>query len=205
MSEFTQSDTNEVIEITCSNEVLDISGGAEFKKTEKQLREEAFIKQRELQITRIKEESVNMICRQTELSEDEAKKQLEEVNYDYMKVLNKYFGVIEKQKEEKGSTNQQIYGEIRNLMDTGAKNFRLERERNEEIQKMKEKQEEIYRQRVAHMKKIKADEVRKINESQLEKVDENDVDENEDDRSPWSEIINPVVDVTEQFWESEHL
>ena len=40
MSEFTQSDTNEVIEITCSNEVLDISGGAEFKKTEKQLREE---------------------------------------------------------------------------------------------------------------------------------------------------------------------
>ena len=181
MSEFTQSDTNEVIEITCSNEVLDISGGAEFKKTEKQLREEAFIKQRELQITRIKEESVNMICRQTELSEDEAKKQLEEVNYDYMKVLNKYFGVIEKQKEEKGSTNQQIYGEIRNLMDTGAKNFRLERERNEEVQKMKEKQEEIYRQRVAYMKKIKADEVRKTNESKLEQVDENEVDENEVD------------------------
>jgi hypothetical protein len=183
MSEFTQSDTNEVIEITCSNEVLDISGGAEFKKTEKQLREEAFIKQRELQITRIKEESVNMICRQTELSEDEAKKQLEEVNYDYMKVLNKYFGVIEKQKEEKGSTNQQIYGEIRNLMDTGAKNFRLERERNEEIQKMKEKQEEIYRQRVAYMKKIKADEVRKTNESKLEQVDENEVDENEADEN----------------------
>ena len=183
MSEFTQSDTNEVIEITCSNEVLDISGGAEFKKTEKQLREEAFIKQRELQITRIKEESVNMICRQTELSEDEAKKQLEEVNYDYMKVLNKYFGVIEKQKEEKGSTNQQIYGEIRNLMDTGAKNFRLERERNEEVQKMKEKQEEIYRQRVAYMKKIKADEVRKTNESKLEQVDENEVDENEADEN----------------------
>jgi hypothetical protein len=183
MSEFTQSDTNEVIEITCSNEVLDISGGAEFKKTEKQLREEAFIKQRELQITRIKEESVNMICRQTELSEDEAKKQLEEVNYDYMKVLNKYFGVIEKQKEDKGSTNQQIYGEIRNLMDTGAKNFRLERERNEEIQKMKEKQEEIYRQRVAYMKKIKADEVRKTNESKLEQVDENEVDENEADEN----------------------
>jgi hypothetical protein len=183
MSEFTQSDTNEVIEITCSNEVLDISGGAEFKKTEKQLREEAFIKQRELQITRIKEESVNMICRQTEFSEDEAKKQLEEVNYDYMKVLNKYFGVTEKQKEDKGSTNQQIYGEIRNLMDTGAKNFRLERERNEEIQKMKEKQEEIYRQRVAHMKKIKADEVRKTNESKLEQVDENEVDENEVDEN----------------------
>jgi hypothetical protein len=176
MSEFTQSDTNEIIEITCSNEVLDISGGGEFKKTEKQLREEAFIKQRELQITRIKEESVNMICRQTELSNDEAKKQLEEVNYDYMKVLNKYFGVTEKQKEEKGSTNQQIYGEIRNLMDTGAKNFRLERERNEQIQKMKEKQEEIYRQRVAHMKKIK-EEAKK----QLEVVEEVVETETEED------------------------
>ena len=66
-------------------------------------------------------------------------------------------------------------------MDTGAKNFRLERERNEEVQKMKEKQEEIYRQRVAYMKKIKADEVRKTNESKLEQVDENEVDENEVD------------------------
>lgn len=176
MSEFTQSDTNEVIEITCSNEVLDISGGGEFKKTEKQLREEAFIKQREFQITRIKEESVNMICRQTELSEDEAKKQLEEAKYDYMTVLNKYFGVEDKKKEQTGSINQQIYGEIRNLMDTGAKNFRLERERNEQIQKMKEKQEEIYRQRVAHMKKLKEDEVIKKNKSKLEKVDENEED-----------------------------
>jgi len=176
MSEFTQSDTNEVIEITCSNEVLDISGGAEFKKTEKQLREEAFIKQREFQITRIKEESVNMICRQTELSEDEAKKQLEEAKYDYMTVLNKYFGVEDKKKDQTGSINQQIYGEIRNLMDTGAKNFRLERERNEQIQKMKEKQEEIYRQRVAHIKKIK-EEAKK----QLEVVEEVVETETEED------------------------
>lgn len=171
MSEFTQSNTNEVIEITYSNDVLDISGGTEFKKTEQQLREEALIKQRELQLTRIKEESVNMICRQTELSNDEAKEQLEEVNYDYMKVLNKYFGVKEKQKEERGTTNQQIYGEIRNLMDTGAKNFRLERERNEQIQKMKEKQEEIYRDKLASIKKMKDDA-----KKQLEIVEETEED-----------------------------
>ncbi len=176
MSEFTESDTNEIIEITYSNEVLDISGGGEFKKTEKQLREEAFIKQRELQITRIKEESVNMICRQTELSNDEAKKQLEDVNYDYMKVLNKYFGVTEKQKEEKGSTNQQIYGEIRNLMDTGAKNFRLERERNEQIQKMKEKQEEMYRQKMAHIKKMKEEAKKQL--EVVEEVLETEIEEN---------------------------
>ena len=170
MSEFTQSDTNEVIEITYSNEVLDISGGSEFKKTEQQLREEAYIKQRDLQLTRIKEESVNMICRQTELSNDEAKKQLEEVNYDYMKVLNKYFGVKDKEKGG-GTTNQQIYGEIRNLMDTGAKNFRLERERNEQIQKMKEKQEEIYRDKLASIKKMKDDA-----KKQLEIVEETEED-----------------------------
>jgi NACalpha-BTF3-like transcription factor len=173
MSVFTQSDTNEVIEITCSNDVLDISGGTEFKKTDQQLREEKIIKERELQIIQIKEESVKMICRQTELSEEEAKKELEEVNYDYMKVLNKYFGVEEKKSKKMNTTNQQIYGEIRNLMDTGAKNFRLERERNEQIQKMKGQQEEIYRQRVAHhMKKIKEDEIKKKNDSKLDKVEE---------------------------------
>jgi len=52
-------------------------------------------------------------------------------------------------------------------MDTGAKNFRLERERNEQIQKMKEKQEEIYRQKMAYIKKMK-EEAKK----QLEVVEE---------------------------------
>ena len=104
------------------------------------------------------------------------KKLINGTKYDYMTVLNKYFGVEDKKKEQTGSINQQIYGEIRNLMDTGAKNFRLERERNEQIQKMKEKQEEIYRQRVAHMKKLKEDEVIKKNKSKLEKVDENEED-----------------------------
>jgi hypothetical protein len=87
-------------------------------------------RQRENNINRIKQESVNMICRHTELSQEEATKELEIANYDYMIVLNKYFNVEDK-KEVSNTTNQQIYGEIRNLMDTGSKNFRIERERTE--------------------------------------------------------------------------
>jgi len=42
-------------------------------------------------------------------------------------------------KKEK-TINQQIYGEIRNLMDTGARNFRQEQERAKAYQEYIEKQ-----------------------------------------------------------------
>lgn len=86
-------------------------------------------------IDRIKQESVNMICRQTDYSADEARIQLEMFNYDYMKVLNKYHSIEELKTPSKMlSTNQQIYGEIRNLMDTGARQFRNEQEYTKKYQ-----------------------------------------------------------------------
>ena len=88
-----------------------------------------YIQQREEYINRIKVESVDMICRQTEYTEDEAREKLEKNNYNYQLVLNEYFGIKESPKKEK-TINQQIYGEIRNLMDTGARNFRQEQDRD---------------------------------------------------------------------------
>ena len=98
-----------------------------------------YIQQREENINRIKVESVNMICRQTDYSEDEAREKLEKNNYNYQLVLNEYFGIKESPKKEK-TTNQQIYGEIRNLMDTGARKFRQEQERAKVYQEYIEKQ-----------------------------------------------------------------
>jgi len=93
------------------------------------------------QIERIKQESVNMICRQTDYSADEARIQLERFNYDYMKVLNKYHSIEELKTPPKAlSTNQQIYGEIRNLMDTGARQFRNEQEYTKKYQEYVESQ-----------------------------------------------------------------
>ena len=44
------------------------------------------------------------------------------------------------------TTNQQIYGQIRNLMDTGAKKFRVEQERVEQIKKMNEMREKMMKE-----------------------------------------------------------
>ena len=98
-----------------------------------------YIQQREEYINRIKVESVDMICRQTEYTEDEAREKLEKNNYNYQLVLNEYFGIKESPKKEK-TINQQIYGEIRNLMDTGARNFRQEQDRAKAYQEYIEKQ-----------------------------------------------------------------
>lgn len=101
-----------------------------------------YIQQKQEYINRVKVESVNMICRQTDYSEDEAREKLEKNNYNYQLVLNEYFGIKESPKKEK-TTNQQIYGEIRNLMDTGARKFRQEQERAKAYQEYIEKQKKV--------------------------------------------------------------
>ena len=73
-------------------------------------------KVRYIQLENKKKEFINVICRQTELSEEEAKQQLEECNYDCNVVLNKYFGIKEKE-PVKQNVNQIIYSEIRNMME----------------------------------------------------------------------------------------
>jgi|TARA_B110000967_G_scaffold8110_1_gene8154 hypothetical protein len=98
---------------------------------------------RQKQINDRKEELVQVICRQTELTEVEAREQLENNQYDCMKVLNTYFGIKSTKEEPKSSSaNQMIYGEIRNLMDTGSKKYRMDKERSEYLEKMKQQQQQ---------------------------------------------------------------
>ena len=106
------------------------------------LEKDNYIKEEKIkQINKIKEESVHMICRQSELSYEEAKIELEKYNYNYMDVLNNYHNINNKkneknEKNEKNkSINQNIYSEIRNFMDTGAKTVRTNNERNEILKK----------------------------------------------------------------------
>ena len=161
---------NDIIDITCNNDgSIDVTERIPAEKTEKQKREEEFV-------MRVKEESINMVCRQTELSSEEAKIELEEVNYDYMKVLNKYFNFEKKETTNTNSINQNIYGEIRNLMDTGAKNFRVEQERNEHLQKVKDAREKIIKAQMLQAKNNRE----KMKEITLEKVDEDEDEEEEE-------------------------
>lgn len=117
--------------LVSENKVIDASNNEILKQK--------YIQQKQDYINRMKIESVNMICRQTDYNEEEAREKLEKNNYNYQIVLNEYFGIKEPPKKEQ-STNQQIYGEIRNLMDTGAKRFREEQERAKAYQEYIENQ-----------------------------------------------------------------
>jgi hypothetical protein len=93
-------------------------------------------------IKRIHTEAVNMICRQTDYDEITAREKLEKVDYNYEIVLNEFYGISNNKSDinhANNTTNQQIYGEIRNLMDTGARKFRIEQENAEKYKKMMSK------------------------------------------------------------------
>ena len=71
--------------------------------------------------------------RQTTLTEEVAQERLNYYNNDYVKVIEEFMGTINKNKlkSEKSITiNQQIYKEIRNVMDNASMNFYSKREMN---------------------------------------------------------------------------
>ena len=59
---------------------------------------------------------IEIICRQTTYTEEEAKQKLEEHTNDISAVLKEYLGVKTKP-VKKNSINQQIYSELRTFMD----------------------------------------------------------------------------------------
>ncbi len=104
----------------------------------------------------------NLIMRQTDYDETTADLMLEKHNYDVMSVVRGFLNPepVEKKNTENDvviSTNQQIYGEIRNMMDNASMNYRREKE----AQEMREmvRQEYIKRKEIA-----KKNLVTKINE-----------------------------------------
>jgi hypothetical protein len=116
------------------------------------LQKQRIVQLRKARNEQMKTELVQVVCRQTELTIDAARELLEKEQYNYMKVLNDYFEIKETKKEISTSVNQQIYGEIRNLMDTGAKSFRMEQERAQYIEKMNKQRVEALK--LANNKKI---------------------------------------------------
>lgn len=112
-----------------------------------------------------KNELVQVVMRQTDYDKIIAEEKLKDSEYDVIKVLNDYHGITKQEKEYPKTTNQQIYGEIRNLMDTGAKRFRLEQEQAKKYQESVERQQSITRKKSRNAKN-------KILSPPLEMVDE---------------------------------
>ena len=66
---------------------------------------------------------IEMVMRQTEYTYDEAKKELEEYNWNYEKVIRKFMGIEEKTEKKCKTVNQEIFKQIRNHMDAASNNF----------------------------------------------------------------------------------
>jgi len=121
-----------------SNAIIDSSGNQQLEERKKK-----YIQMRLEQHKKMKESLIEIVCRQTDYTYELAKEKLEKSNYNHLLVLNEYFGIDNKEKNEtkksNNTINQQIYGEIRNLMDTGARKFRLEQEKAKYIEEMQNK------------------------------------------------------------------
>ena len=59
------------------------------------------------------QEKVEMILRQTDYTEEEAKTKLKEFNYDNIQVVKSYLGITEKKAPPIKTVNQEIYKQIR--------------------------------------------------------------------------------------------
>ena len=71
-----------------------------------------------------KKKIVKLVCGQTNYDEENAKKLLEENNYNYLTIIKEYLNSNTKAESQKKdivekSLNQQIFGQIRNFMDEG--------------------------------------------------------------------------------------
>jgi hypothetical protein len=84
---------------------------------------------------KLQEELCNMIMRQTNYTEDETIEKLKEHNNNYMQVIKEYMcadteNKIEEKPKDK-SVNQEIYSQIRHLMDDAASSYRIKKENEE--------------------------------------------------------------------------
>jgi hypothetical protein len=90
---------------------------------------------------------IEMVTRQTTYTYEEAKSKVIEHNFDFTKVVREYMGITKKEEINTKSVNQQIYTEIRDLMDTAASSYRYKQELNEahakQVEQAKKTEDEI--------------------------------------------------------------
>ena len=87
-------------------------------------------------MSREQELLIEMVMRQTSLGFAEAKERLEINNNNYMIVIKEALGIKQKADTELKTLNQQIYTEIRGLMDNASDTYRKKKEMEEAIHKL---------------------------------------------------------------------
>ena len=97
---------------------------------------------------------IDVIIRQTDYTEEKAIEKLTEHKNDVLAIVREYMGVVKpptRNEVVKSSMNQQIFSEIRNLMDDAAKTYQAkkayEKRKEEYIAYMQAKQQEQAKQK----------------------------------------------------------
>jgi hypothetical protein len=118
-----------------------------------------------------RKQQIQFIMTQTNYDEMEASEKLENCKNDVMKVVTEYLGITPKKNENiKKSKNQKVYSVIREIMDSGSKNFIMQQERAKKIEEFKKHMEEVKK----HMEEVKnrnQEHVYNKNETIKEKID----------------------------------
>jgi len=106
----------------------------EKRKEEQQKRNEWLKEKMELR----RKQQIQFIMTQTNYDECEATQKLEACNNDVMKVVGEYLGIgAKKDENEKKTKNQKIYSVIRDIMDSGSRNYMIQQERAKKMEEIK--------------------------------------------------------------------
>lgn len=68
-------------------------------------------------------EKVGIVMRQTNYTEEQARKELQENDDNHIIVIKKYMGIGEKKEKTVGSVNQEIYRQLRHKMDDSVREY----------------------------------------------------------------------------------
>ena len=112
------------------------------KKKEEQQRRNEWLKEK-MEFRR--KQQIQFIMTQTNYDESEATQKLETCNNDVMKVVGEYLGINSVKKDENANKtkNQKIYSVIRDIMDSGSRNYMMQQERAKKIEEIKEMKKSI--------------------------------------------------------------
>ena len=109
------------------------------KKKEEQQRRNEWLKER-MEVRR--KQQIQFIMTQTNYDEIEATQKLEACNNDVMKVVGEYLGIAPKKDENANKTkNQKVFSVIRDIMDSGSRNFMMQQEKAKKIEEIKKAME----------------------------------------------------------------
>lgn len=114
---------------------------------------------------------IEMVMRQTQYTYEEAAYQLEKHNNDYIKVIRESMGINKTEDKSVKSINQQVYREIRGLMDDAASTYRRKKEMEEKKAELIEKLKEEYERRKA-VSKEDLPSIREDEEDEVKSKDE---------------------------------